>query len=102
MAGEIRRCREQNISGVFEVPLLFEGGFSDLFDAVMMVWTPQDIRLQRLAARRGISCEESLRRQFWQLSDAEKLERADFGIINTGNEEFLFAQLQRFLTMIEA
>ncbi len=101
LQAEIRQCRERGVSGVFEVPLLFEGGFAELFDQVMMVWTPENIRMQRLSAGRGASLAECRQRQAWQMSDAEKLERADIGIINTGNEEFLFSQLQKFLTNIE-
>ncbi len=41
-----------------EVPLLFEGGYEDLFDAVLIVTRGEDARVRAVAARDGLSVEE--------------------------------------------
>jgi dephospho-CoA kinase len=62
---------------VVEVPLLYEVGADGLFDAVVAVTAPAEVRATRL----GRSVPERERRL---LPDEEKLERADFGYVNDG------------------
>ena len=80
-----------NTVTVFDVPLLYEAGWQEHFDKIITVWTSGDIRHQRLIAR-GMNEEEIKRRDKNQLSPDEKLERADYGLINNGGFEFLKLQ----------
>jgi dephospho-CoA kinase len=75
---------------VVEVPLLFESGMEGLFDAVVCVVAPDELRRDResgrdLAAREGRSGR--------QLSQAEKAERATHVITNDGTLAELEAQI---------
>ena len=90
----IRNCRENNIHGAFELPLLYEAGFEKYFDAVMAIWTPAAFRCQRLSGR-GFTAQDMARRDKMQIDPDEKLERADFGIINSGTLADLQMQLER-------
>ncbi|MBR2345124.1 MAG: dephospho-CoA kinase [Lentisphaeria bacterium] len=89
---EINYCRKNKLNGAFEVPLLYEAGFETYFDAVLAVWAPEALRKERLHGR-NFSDAEIERRNRMQIHADEKLERADFAIINTGNLDQLEQQL---------
>ena len=88
----IAECREKNQNGAFELPLLYEAGFDNCFDKIMAIWTPGDLRKKRLLGR-NFTPDEVDRRDRMQLPPEEKLERADFGIVNSGSMDDLFRQL---------
>ncbi len=44
---------------IFDIPLLFEGGFETKFDIVILVYVPPCIQIQRLAKRDGITLQEA-------------------------------------------
>ncbi len=69
---------------MFDVPLLFEAGWRESFDATVAVWTDSRSQLARLQGR-GLSTEDIARRMKFQLPAGEKLEMADYGLINTGD-----------------
>ena len=92
----IEYCRKNSISGVFELPLLYEGGFEKLFDAVLTIWTSPEIRVERLK-KRGFTAEDMKKRDAKQLPLEVKLEKADFALINDGTEEALCCQLDELL-----
>ncbi len=68
---------------VLDIPLLFETGGETRCDAAMVVAAPRFLQEQRVLARRGMTRERltAIRRR--QLSDEEKLRRADV-VIPTG------------------
>ena len=68
---------------VFEVPLLFEAGYKNIFDLSVVVYCTQHVALTRLA-KKGFSNEEVMKRTGSQLSITEKKKRADF-VINNNN-----------------
>lgn len=78
-----------------ELPLLYEAGFAAKFDAILTVWSQPSLRMERLRRFRGFDPEEFHRREAMQSSPLEKLERADFGVINNGSPEELHAQLEQ-------
>lgn len=75
---------------VTEVPLLYEAGSEERFDAVVVVTAPPEIRAARTRVRRD-DREQRL------LPDEEKLSRADFGYVNTGSLDDLDAFVARVL-----
>ncbi len=77
---------------LLDVPLLYEAGWDELADVVIAVWTPPAIRDERLQQSRGWDLAEIRRRQQFQMDDHEKLERADYGIINGGTQAELEEQ----------
>ena len=75
---------------VAEVPLLFEAGLEDRYDAIVAIVAPLDTRLERAEARgRGRSLAGE--RAAAQMPDAEKSDRADFTFDNSGTREQLDA-----------
>jgi len=95
----INMCRKKNINGAFELPLLYEAGFEKFFDAVMAVWCPVELRKQRLR-NRNFTPEEVDRRDRMQIPPEEKLERADYGIINSGSLNELEEQLKKSVIIL--
>ena len=65
---------------VFEVPLLFEAGWDTKMDLIVLVTAGADTLSQRLQAR-GISPDVYRTRRQTQLSEAEKMCRADITIL---------------------
>ena len=75
---------------VVEVPLLFESGMEGLFDAVVCVVAPDELRRDRESGRDLAALEGRSGRQ---LSQAEKAERATHVITNDGTLAELEAQI---------
>ncbi len=70
---------------VYEAPLLFEAGANGRVDRVLVVKVDPEIQLQRLMRRDGLDAEAARQRIASQMSQAEKLARADFVIDNSGS-----------------
>lgn len=96
MVQEIEQCRQQNISGIFEIPLLYEANYARFFDAVLTIWTDPELRSKRLA-KRNFTPEDMKKRDLRQLDPALKLEYADYAVINNGSEELLHRQLDELI-----
>jgi dephospho-CoA kinase len=86
-------------AAVLEVPLLFETGMEDLFDATVAIVAPDDVRADRAGAR-GTSELEA--RSARQLPQDEKAARATYVVPNTGSLEDLEASLAAILPDIVA
>ena len=69
---------------VAEVPLLFEAGLEDRYDAIVTITAPLKMRIERARARDD-GKSMSTRRAAAQMDEAEKAERADFTYANTGS-----------------
>lgn len=89
--------RDPDALVVYDVPLLFEGGMADRFDAVLVVYTSGAEQLRRLMARDRISEEDARTRIRSQMDIEEKASRADFVIDNMGSVEDLAHQLSELL-----
>lgn len=87
---------------VCDIPLLFETGAADAFDAVIVASAPPDIQRARVLAREGMT-EESLRAILTrQTPDAEKRARADY-VVETGRGlEQARAQVAGIMAKLEA
>lgn len=72
---------------VYEAPLLFEAGAEDRVDAVLAVTVREELQLQRLIDRDGLSPEEARARIAAQMPQQEKAARADYVIDNSGPPE---------------
>lgn len=69
---------------VADIPLLFEVGMPDEFDVVVLVDAPEEVRLQRLVADRGLDADEARRIIAAQMPSELKRARADVVIPNNG------------------
>src|ERR1700683_1937021 len=77
-------------AAVVEVPLLFEAGLGDLYDATIAVVAQEGLRRERAAGRGHAVVDERAARQ---LSQEEKAARATFVVRNDGSEQDLEGEL---------
>ena len=82
-----------------ESAILVEAGFAGEVDAVVMVYAPEEVRVQRAMKRDASSRELIERRIRSQMSDEEKRMRADFVIVNDG-ETPLIPQVLALITFL--
>ena len=95
-----QRARRDGANAAVEVPLLFENGMEKRFDAVLTVWAPAELRHERLKKYRNFDDAEIRRREALQMDADEKLERADYALINSGSAAELEEQFFQFLKQI--
>ena len=84
---------------IVEVPLLFESGMEQVFDATIAVIADEQTRAERAGARGHSSVEERSGRQ---LSQDEKAQRADFVVRNDGSIDELRESLSRVLVKLDS
>jgi dephospho-CoA kinase len=77
------QARGENIV-VADIPLLFEVGMADEFDVVVLVDAPEEVRLARIVADRGLDEDEARRMIAAQMPSELKHARADVVIRNAG------------------
>lgn len=80
-----------------ECALLFESGFDRLVDRTVLVHTDDEVRLARLMARDGISRAQARKWMALQMTEEEKLARADIVISNDGTPEALEREVREHL-----
>ena len=78
----------QGTCALYDVPLLSTYEDASLFDAVIMVSAPEEVRLRRLISR-GLSEEDARARIRSQISDSERRKLASIWVENHGNQEDL-------------
>ena len=81
-----------------ESAILYESGFDDDVDIVLMVYAPVELRLTRAMKRDGATEAEIMKRMNRQMPDAFKREKADFVIIND-DVRALIPQIDRIVTV---
>lgn len=69
---------------IWDVPLLIEGNLTQWVEAVILVYTPKEIQLERLMKRNALSREEAEKRILAQMDIEEKKKHADYVIDNRG------------------
>ena len=82
-----RQVRPRPALLAVEIPLLFEAGFADSFDFVMLVTAPEEVRRRRLTAK--LTDSEFSRRLALQMPEEEKIARSHFVYENTGTRKAL-------------
>lgn len=82
------------------VPLLYESGFDNIFDRVIIVAVNQQLQLQRLMARNNFSESEAILRINSQISQEEKLEKADYIIYNNESLDNLQEQVKNIISIL--
>ena len=70
---------------LYEAAILFESGGKDRVDAVITVYAPKEIRIQRVMNRDKTTREHVEARMANQWPDQQKLDLADFAIYNDGS-----------------
>ncbi len=70
-----------------ECAILFESGFDHLVDRVICVTAPEEVRIQRVMSRDGLSRERALEWLAKQFPQEEVLRRSDYEIVNDGQSD---------------
>lgn len=92
----IGQAQEQSCPLILvDVPLLYENNRADMYEQVIVVYVPQEIQLQRLIKRNGLSEKQAMQRIASQMSPEEKRKYADFVIDNSGSLDETRLQVQR-------
>ncbi len=91
---QVRESGEPPRAAVVEVPLLFESGMEQAYDATIAVIADEQVRRSRAAAR-GHALEDE--RSARQLPQVEKARRATFVVHNDGSDAELERQLSSVL-----
>lgn len=97
---DIETLSEDDALTFFEVPLLFEAQYDDIFDFIIVVDAEEKTRIQR-AMNKGLELEDIENRMKRQLSAEEKRNRADFIIENNHDMESLKEEVQEVLEIIK-
>jgi len=97
LTDELARLETQgNCSvAVLDAPLLLKAGWDDFCDTILFIDTPQQLRIQRAAAR-GWTEQDVLRREAAQEPIREKRDLADVILDNGGPPEQLYQQIHDF------
>ena len=77
---------------IHEAAILFESGFYKMMDAVILVTAPEEMRIERVIKRNGLTRENVLSRIAKQWPDSEKRKFATFELIND-NKSLLIPQI---------
>ena len=83
-----------------ESAILYESGINQLVDRVIVVTAPEEVRIQRVMQRDGISREKTLQWIQRQWSQEEVRQRADYEIINDGKAN-IDEQIARLLSILQ-
>lgn len=70
---------------VVDVPLLYESGFDDICDAVVVVYTSKELQIERLMDRENITKDYALMKIKAQMSLEEKVKKAKYVIDNSSS-----------------
>jgi len=88
-AAELEAAAGATAVVVHDIPLLVETGQGEDFDVVVVVDAPDDERVSRLVAVRGLTADEARSRLAVQASTAQRLAVADEVVVNDGSLEQL-------------
>jgi len=96
---EFQRIIEGSASSqlFFEIPLLFEAGFQDSFDYLILIKAEREAVLRRVKERDGADYEATLKRLAAQIPDSKKEDQVDLVIDNSGSFENSCDQVRLFL-----
>jgi dephospho-CoA kinase len=87
---------------VLEAAVLFEAGWQDIGDEVWVNIVERDVAIARAMQRDNIARSTIEQRLDAQLSNAERIARADVVIDNNGTPEQMLAQLHREWARVSA
>lgn len=87
---------------VYDVPLLVENGLGPLYDVVVVVDAPDALRVERVAANRGMPREQVWARIRAQADRETRLAAADLVVDNSGDWEALRARVADLWTELRA
>jgi dephospho-CoA kinase len=91
-------CESNGDSAIFsDIPLLFERDNEGDYDASWVVVCDREVRIARVIERDGLDRERIESIMAAQMSDEDKIARADDVIYNTGTLEELYIQIEKLI-----
>jgi len=84
-----------------ESAILYESGFNKLVDKVILITASEAIRIARVVKRDGVTPEHVLTRMSHQLSEEDKMNRADFVIHSDDNKPLVDKMRKIIVELIE-
>lgn len=94
-------CKHNNEKSAFVfVPLLFEANLKKYFDKIALVYSNDNIRLERLINRNNLPVEYAQNRLDAQISQDEKVSLADYVIYNNGSLNELNDNVNEFIKLL--
>ena len=98
MRKNLKKLRDEGVpAAVFDAPQLFESGADRECNIVISVIAPEEIRLQRIQERDGISEEAALKRIRAQKSERFFRTHSDYVIENALSTDALLPQVRKIL-----
>ena len=96
VADKIEELRDQGVEVVVvEAALLFEAGWDSLVEEVWVTDSTEQVVIERLKQRNGMSEEEARKRISSQMGRTERLERSDYVIENSGDMATLGSTIKK-------
>ena len=97
-----KELKEKNTDEIiiFDVPLLFESGIDKFCDKILVVISNYEIQLNRIVERDKIDRELASKIIKSQISNEERIKKADVVIENNSSLEDLFEKVERFCERI--
>lgn len=86
---------------VFDAPTLFESNSDVLCDFIVAVTAPQDVRLNRIMLRDGITEQQALTRMNAQHDESFYSEQADFVIVNDSTPEAVKSKVEQIINTVK-
>ncbi len=83
-----------------EAALIYEADMEEMFQYIILVYTDEQLRLERAASRDNVSIEDIKLRQVHQIPDENKKGWADFIIKNNGTTEEMFIRAEFVLSLL--
>ena len=89
MLSMIKHYQEEqpNAIVVADIPLLYETNQTHLYEAIVVVYVPRELQIERLVARNNITLDAAISRVDIQMDIELKRARADYIIDNSGSLE---------------
>jgi len=84
-----------------ESAILYESGFNKLVDKVILITADETTRIERVVKRDGVTPEHVKARMANQLSDKEKVSRADFVIYSDDNKPLIDKMRKIIVDLLE-
>lgn len=97
---ELAAAGEQAV--IYDMPLLIETGEHENMDGVIVVLAPEEVRLDRLVAHRGVDRDDAARRIASQATDEQRCAAATWVLDNSGELAELTPQIEALIEELRA
>ena len=81
---------------IVDAALIFEANLKNLFDSILLISAPEEKRMSRALRRKNLPSSQIQQRMTLQLSENEKIEKADFVIYNITTLDDLQTEVDTF------